>query len=142
MAHIEPILSESGIEPIGTVIMGTVKGDLHDIGKNLCIMMLRGSGFVVHDLGVDTSPEEFINAVLEHGAKVLGMSALLTTTMPNMGRTIQSFEDEGLREDVKIMVGGAPVTQEFAEDMGADGYGKDAIACVDMAKELLAAEVL
>ena len=104
--------------------------------------MLRGSGFVVHDLGVDTSPEEFINAVLEHDAKVLGMSALLTTTMPNMGRTIQSFEDEGLREDVKIMVGGAPVTQEFAEDMGADGYGKDAIACVDMAKELLAAEVL
>ncbi len=138
MAHIEPILSASGIEPIGTVIMGTVKGDLHDIGKNLCIMMLRGAGFVVHDLGVDTSPEEFIDAVVEHEAKVLGMSALLTTTMPNMGRTIQSFEDEGLREDVKIMVGGAPVTQEFAEDMGADGYGKDAIACVDMAKELLA----
>ena len=136
MAHIEPILSESGIEPIGTVIMGTVKGDLHDIGKNLCIMMLRGAGFVVHDLGVDTSPEEFIDAVHEHQAKVLGMSALLTTTMPNMGRTIQAFEDEGLREEVRIMVGGAPVTQDFAEDMGADGYGKDAISCVDMAKEL------
>lgn len=136
MAHIEPILSESGVEPIGTVIMGTVKGDLHDIGKNLCIMMLRGSGFVVHDLGVDTSPEEFIDAVHEHQAKVLGMSALLTTTMPNMGRTIQAFEDEGLREEVRIMVGGAPVTQDFAEDMGADGYGKDAISCVDMAKEL------
>ncbi len=137
MAHIEPILSESGIEPIGAVVMGTVKGDLHDIGKNLCIMMLRGAGFVVHDLGVDTSPQEFIEAVADHDARVLGMSALLTTTMPNMGRTIQSFEDEGLREDVKIMVGGAPVTQEFAEDMGADGYGKDAIACVDMAKELV-----
>jgi len=137
MVHIEPILSESGIEPIGTVIMGTVKGDLHDIGKNLCIMMLRGSGFIVHDLGVDTSSEEFIDAVQEHEAKVLGMSALLTTTMPNMGRTIQAFEDEGLREEVRIMVGGAPVTQEFAEDMGADGYGKDAIACVDMAKELI-----
>ena len=136
MAHIEPILSESGIEPIGTVIMGTVKGDLHDIGKNLCIMMLRGAGFVVHDLGVDTKPEEFIDAVLEHEAGVLGMSALLTTTMPNMGRTIEAFEDEGLREEVKIMVGGAPVTQEFAEDMGADGYGENAIACVDMAKEL------
>ena len=136
MAHIEPILSESGVEPIGTVIMGTVKGDLHDIGKNLCIMMLRGAGFVVHDLGVDTSPEEFIDAVHEHQAKVLGMSALLTTTMPNMGRTIQAFEDEGLREEVRIMVGGAPVTQDFAEDMGADGYGKDAISCVDMAKEL------
>lgn len=136
MAHIEPILSESGVEPIGTVIMGTVKGDLHDIGKNLCIMMLRGAGFIVHDLGVDTSPEEFIDAVHEHQAKVLGMSALLTTTMPNMGRTIQAFEDEGLREEVRIMVGGAPVTQDFAEDMGADGYGKDAISCVDMAKEL------
>ena len=137
MALIEPILSASGIEPVGTVIMGTVKGDLHDIGKNLCIMMLRGTGFVVHDLGVDTKPEEFIDAVQEHGAKVLGMSALLTTTMPNMGRTIQAFEDEGLREQVSIMVGGAPVTQEFAEDMGADGYGKDAIACVDLAKVLV-----
>ena len=137
MAHIEPILSASGVEPIGTVIMGTVKGDLHDIGKNLCIMMLRGSGFVVHDLGVDTKPDEFIDAVTDHGAQVMGMSALLTTTMPNMGRTIQAFEEAGMRELVKIMVGGAPVTQEFAEDMGADGYGKDAIACVDMAKALL-----
>ncbi|MCX8212912.1 MAG: corrinoid protein [SAR202 cluster bacterium] len=137
MVHIDPILSASGIEPVGTVVMGTVKGDLHDIGKNLCIMMLRGSGFTVHDLGVDTKPQEFMDAVTEHGADVVGMSALLTTTMPNMGRTIQAFEDEGMREDVKIMVGGAPVTQEFAEDMGADGYGKDAISCVDMAKELL-----
>ena len=137
MAHVEPILSASGIEPVGTVIMGTVKGDLHDIGKNLCIMMLRGSGFVVHDLGVDTKPDEFIDAVTEHEAQVMGMSALLTTTMPNMGRTIQAFEEAGMREFVRIMVGGAPVTQEFAEDMGADGYGKDAIACVDMAKALL-----
>ena len=137
MFHLEPILSASGIEPVGTVIMGTVKGDLHDIGKNLCIMMLRGSGFVVHDLGVDTKPDEFIDAVVEHDAKVLGMSALLTTTMPNMGRTIDAFEEAGLREMVKIMVGGAPVTQEFADDMGADGYGKDAIACVEKAKELV-----
>jgi len=126
MAHIEPILSDAGIEPIGTVIMGTVKGDLHDIGKNLCIMMLRGSGFVVHDLGVDTSEDEFMEAVEEHGAGLMGMSALLTTTMPNMGKTIEAFIDADLREDVKIMVGGAPVTQEFADDMGADGYGKDA----------------
>jgi 5-methyltetrahydrofolate--homocysteine methyltransferase len=139
MAYVEPILSASGVEPIGTVIMGTVKGDLHDIGKNLCIMMLRGSGFTVHDLGVDTKSEEFIEAVVEHKANVLGMSALLTTTMPNMGRTIEAFEDEGIREQIKIMVGGAPVTQEFAEEMGADGYGKDAIACVDMAKELVGA---
>ena len=137
MAHIEPILSEAGIEPIGTVIMGTVKGDLHDIGKNLCIMMLRGSGFVVHDLGVDTKADDFIEAVAEHEANLLGMSALLTTTMPNMGKTIDAFEEAGLRDQVKIMVGGAPVTQEFADDMGADGYGKDAIACVEKAKELL-----
>ena len=134
MAHIEPILSASGVEPIGTVIMGTVKGDLHDIGKNLCIMMLRGAGFIVHDLGVDTAPGEFIDAIDEHQAEVLGMSALLTTTMPNMGRTIEAFEDEGMRDQVFIMVGGAPVTEEFAEAMGAEGYGKDAISCVDLAK--------
>ena len=137
MAHIEPIISDSGVEPIGTVVMGTVKGDLHDIGKNLCIMMLRGSGFVVHDLGVDTSEDEFIEAIEEHNAKLLGMSALLTTTMPNMGKTIEAFIDEDLRDSIKIMVGGAPVTPEFAEDMGADGYGKDALACVELAKELL-----
>ena len=137
MAHIEPILSASGIEPVGKVIMGTVKGDLHDIGKNLCIMMLRGSGFTVIDLGVDTSPDKFIEAVEEHGAPLLGMSALLTTTMPNMGKTIEAFIDAELRDEVKIMVGGAPVTQEFADDMGADGYGKDAMACVALAKKLL-----
>ena len=110
------------------------------LGKNLCIMMMRGAGFVVHDLGVDTKPEEFIDAVQKHEAKVLGMSALLTTTMPNMGRVIQAFEDEGMREEVKIMVGGAPVTQDFADDMGADGYGKDAIDCVEMAKTLVVQE--
>ena len=137
MAHVEPILSASGIEPVGKVVMGTVKGDLHDIGKNLCIMMLRGAGFTVEDLGVDTSPDEFMDAVMEHDAQLLGMSALLTTTMPNMGRTIEAFEEAGLREFAKIMVGGAPVSQEFADDMGADGYGKDAIDCVDLARRLL-----
>jgi len=137
MAHIEPILSASGVEPIGIAVMGTVKGDLHDIGKNLCIMMMRGTGFVVHDLGVDTSEDEFMEAVEEHEAPLMGMSALLTTTMPNMGKTIEAFIDADLRDDVKIMVGGAPVTQEFADDMGADGYGKDAVACVDLAKKLL-----
>ncbi len=137
MAHIEPILSASGIKPIGTVVMGTVKGDLHDIGKNLCIMMLRGAGFVVHDLGVDTQPDEFIDEVVDKGADILGMSALLTTTMPNMGRTIEAFEEAGLRGEVRIMVGGAPLSQEFADDMGADGYGRDAIACVDLAKEFV-----
>ena len=137
MAHVEPILSASGIQPIGTVVMGTVKGDLHDIGKNLCIMMLRGSGFVVHDLGVDTQPDEFIDEVVDKEADILGMSALLTTTMPNMGRTIEAFEEAGLRGEVRIMVGGAPLSEEFADDMGADGYGKDAIACVDLAKEFV-----
>ncbi|MCL4188458.1 MAG: corrinoid protein [Rhodobacteraceae bacterium] len=137
MAHIEPILSASGVPPAGKVVMGTVKGDLHDIGKNLCIMMLRGAGFEVVDLGVDTAPDAFIDAVEESGARLVGMSALLTTTVPNMGRTIEAFIDAGLRDDVQIMVGGAPVTQEFADDMGADGYGKDALACVAEAKRLL-----
>ena len=137
MAHIEPILSASGVEPAGTVIMGTVKGDLHDIGKNLCIMMLRGAGFIVHDIGVDSSPDDFIDAVEEFGAEIVGMSALLTTTMPNMGRTIATFEDMGLRDEVRIMVGGAPVTQDFADEMGADAYGDNAVEAVDKAKELI-----
>ena len=141
MAYIEPILSASGVEPIGKVIIVTVKGDLHDIGKNLCIMMLRGSGVVVIDLGVDTSPDEFIDAFEDNEASILGMSALLTTTMPNMGKTIEAFIDADLRDDIKIMVGGAPVTQEFSDDMGADGYGKDALACVQLAKTLLEVEV-
>jgi 5-methyltetrahydrofolate--homocysteine methyltransferase len=141
MAHIEPILAAAGVESKCKVIMGTVKGDLHDIGKNLCIMMLRGSGFEVIDLGVDNSEDAFIDAVEEHGAKVLGMSALLTTTMPNMGLTIEAFIDADLRDDVFIIVGGAPVTQEFADDMGADGYGKDALSCVALADRLMAAEL-
>ncbi len=137
MAYIEPILSASGIKPAGTVIMGTVKGDMHDIGKNLCIMMLRGAGFHVHDLGVDTKPDEFIEAVLEHDAQLLGMSALLTTTMPNMGKTVEAIEEAGLRGQVRIMVGGAPLNQVFADEMGADGYARDAISCVELAKKLL-----
>ena len=141
MAHIEPILAASGVKPIAKVIMGTVKGDLHDIGKNLCIMMLRGSGFEVIDLGVDTSADAFIDAIEEHQAPILGMSALLTTTMPNMGVTIEALIDADIRDDVQVMVGGAPVTQEFADDMGADGYGKDALACVALAKSLVEAKV-
>jgi 5-methyltetrahydrofolate--homocysteine methyltransferase len=140
MAHIEPILSAAGIKPIGKVVMGTVKGDLHDIGKNLCIMMLRGAGFEVIDLGVDTSADKFMQAVEENEVPLMGMSALLTTTMPNMGKTIEAFIDADLRDQVKIMVGGAPVTQEFADEMGADGYGKDAMACVELAKRLMGVE--
>ena len=141
MKHIQPLLSASGIEPIAKVVMGTVKGDLHDIGKNLCIMMLQGSGFEVIDLGVDTKPDEFLAAVEENEAPLMGMSALLTTTMPNMAVTIETFIDEDLRDDVRIMVGGAPVTQEFADEMGADGYGKDAMECVALAKRLAAEAV-
>jgi 5-methyltetrahydrofolate--homocysteine methyltransferase len=137
MVYIEPILSASGAKPAGIIIMGTVKGDLHDIGKNLCIMMLRGAGFVVHDIGVDSSPEDFLDAAEEHSAQVVGMSALLTTTMPNMGRTIATFEDMGMRDQVRIMVGGAPVTQDFADEMGADAYGDNAVDAVDKAKELV-----
>lgn len=142
MAHIEPILSAAGIKPIGKVVMGTVKGDLHDIGKNLCIMMLRGAGFEVIDLGVDTSPDKFMQAVEENEVQLMGMSALLTTTMPNMEKTIEAFIDADLRDQVKIMVGGAPVTQEFADEMGADGYGKDAMACVSLAKRLMGVETI
>ena len=140
MAHIEPILAASGVKPIGTVIMGTVQGDLHDIGKNLCIMMLRGGGFKVINLGVNTSPAEFLEAVTTSEARLVGMSALLTTTMPNMAKTVEAFKDAGLRDQVRFMVGGAPVTPEFGEEVGADGYGKDAMACVELAKKL-AAEV-
>ena len=136
MAHIEPILAASGVKPIGTVIMGTVQGDLHDIGKNLCIMLLRGGGFTVIDLGVNTSPAEFLEAVRDSNARIVGMSALLTTTMPNMARTVEVFKDAGLRDRVRFMVGGAPVTPEFGREVGADGYGKDALACVDLAKKL------
>jgi 5-methyltetrahydrofolate--homocysteine methyltransferase len=141
MNYIEPILSDSGVEPVAKVLMGTVKGDLHDIGKNLCIMMLRGSGFEVVDLGVDTSEDEFIDAIEEHRAGILGMSALLTTTMPNMAKTVEALIDADVRDDVMIMVGGAPVTQEFADDMGADGYGKDALSCVSLAKKLAGEKV-
>ena len=137
MVYIEPILSASGVEPAGNIVMGTVKGDLHDIGKNLCIMMLRGAGFIVHDIGVDSSPDDFVEAFEEHSADVIGMSALLTTTMPNMGRTIATFEDLGIRDEVRIMVGGAPVTQDFADEMGADAYGDNAVDAVDKAKELI-----
>ena len=140
MTHLEPILSASDIEPLGTVIMGTVKGDLHDIGKNLCTMMLRGAGFEVHDLGVDTKAEEFIEAIREHDANVVGMSALLTTTMENIGRNHKAFQEAGLRDKIKLMAGGAALSVEMAKEMKADGYGRDAVACVEKAKELLGIE--
>jgi len=134
---LRPILSKSEVETKGTVVIGTVKGDLHDIGKNLVRMMLEGGGFKVIDLGVDVAPEKFIEAIKEHNAQILAMSALLTTTMPSMKVTIDALKNAGLRDKVKVMVGGAPVTQQWAEEIGADGYAPDAASAVDKAKELI-----
>jgi len=137
MDVIKPLLSESGVEPRGTFAIGTVKGDLHDIGKNLVMMMIEGAGFEVKDLGIDVSAEKFIQAVRD-GTQVIGMSALLTTTMPAMRKVIEAIKDAGLRESVKIMVGGAPVTQVYADEIGADGFAPDAASAVDTIKELIA----
>ncbi len=137
MAILEPILAACGIEPIGTVVMGTVKGDLHDIGKNLVGMMLKGAGFNVVDLGVNVSWEKYIDAIEKNGAVAMGMSALLTTTMPYMKVVIDKLKEKGVYERCKTMVGGAPVTQSFADEVGAHGWAKDAAAAVDKAKDLL-----
>jgi 5-methyltetrahydrofolate--homocysteine methyltransferase len=140
MAILEPLLTASGVEPVARVVIGTVKGDLHDIGKNLVGMMLQGGGFEIIDLGTDVSAERFIAAVNEHDSRLLGMSALLTTTMPYMAKVIQAIKEAGL-EDVRTMIGGAPVTQQFANDIGADGYAPDAATAVDLAHRLIAAAV-
>ncbi|MBQ0105954.1 MAG: corrinoid protein [Armatimonadetes bacterium] len=136
MDILKPKLLEAGAEPKGVVAIGTVKGDLHDIGKNLVAMMLEGSGFEIMDLGVDVKPEQFVEAV-NNGAQIVAMSALLTTTMPSMKSTIDALEEAGLKGKVKTMIGGAPVTQNYADEIGADGYSTDAASAVDKAKELL-----
>ncbi len=136
MDVIQPLLAKSGIKPVGKVAVGTVKGDLHDIGKNLVVMMLKGGGFEVNDLGIDVSEEKFISAVKE-GDQVIGLSALLTTTMPSMKTIIEALKSAGVRNNVKIMIGGAPVTQSYADEIGADGYAPDAASAVDKAKELI-----
>jgi len=136
MDVLRPLLTKSGVKPVATVAIGTVKGDLHDIGKNLVGMMLEGAGFQVIDLGIDVSPEKFVNAGRE-GAHIIGMSALLTTTMPGMKTTIEALKATGLRNKVKVMIGGAPITQSYADEIGADGYGRDAATAVDVAKKLL-----
>jgi len=123
---LKPFLTEEAVKPIGKVVTGTVKGDLHDIGKNLVGIMMKGAGFEIIDMGTDVSPAKFVEAVKESGAHVVAMSALLTTTMANMPDTIKAFEEAGLRDTVKIMVGGAPVTEEYAKKIGADGYAPDA----------------
>jgi 5-methyltetrahydrofolate--homocysteine methyltransferase len=137
MEILRPLLAETGAESIGTLIIGTVKGDLHDIGKNLVGMMFEGAGFNVVDLGIDKEPQVFVDAIKEHNAKLIGMSALLTTTMPKMGETINAIKEAGIRDQVKILVGGAPITAAFAEEIGADGYASNAASAVDKGKELM-----
>jgi 5-methyltetrahydrofolate--homocysteine methyltransferase len=136
MEVLEPELVKAGVEPVGKLLVGTVQGDLHDIGKNLVAMMLKGAGFEVIDLGVDVGPEKFVEQVKAAGAQLVGMSALLTTTMPGMEKTVKALKDAGV--SAKIMIGGAPVTQDYADKIGADGYAPDAASAVDMAKSLVA----
>ena len=133
---LQPLLVDSGVESAGKVAIGTVNGDLHDIGKNLVGMMLEGAGFEIVDLGTDVEVEQFVAAV-KNGADVIGLSALLTTTMPSMEGTIKAIEAEGLRNKVKVIIGGAPVTSAYAEKIGADGYAPDASQAVSLAKSLI-----
>ena len=137
LALLKPHLSQGGVQMRGKVVIGTVKGDLHDIGKNLVAMMLEGAGFEIIDLGTDVPPEKFASTVRESGATLVGMSALLTTTMKNMKSVIEALEDLGVRQKVKIMIGGAPVTEAFAKDIGADGYAPDASRAVALAKSFV-----
>ena len=134
---LRPILVETGTKAVGKLVIGTVRGDLHDIGKNLVRMMFEGAGFQVVDLGIDVTEDKFIDAVRTERPDFIGMSALLTTTMPAMKTTIEALENAGLRDKVKVIVGGAPVTQHFADAIGADGYAPDASSAVDLAKELI-----
>jgi 5-methyltetrahydrofolate--homocysteine methyltransferase len=134
MRVLRPLLAESDVPRAGRFLVGTVKGDLHDIGKNLVRMMIEGAGFETIDLGTDVEPQAFVEAVREHQPDIVGMSALLTTTMTNMRTTIEALEEAGLRDQVKVMIGGAPVTAAFAEQIGADGYAPDAASAVDMAR--------
>ena len=134
---LRPLLAETGAKPIGTYVMGTVKGDVHDIGKNLVNIMLEGAGFTVWDLGVNVAPEVFVEKVQEHQPDIVGFSAFLTTTMPMFKANINALEKAGIRDDVIVMVGGAPVTQAYADAVGADGYAADASAAVRLAKDLI-----
>ena len=138
MAILRPQLVAQDYEPVGTVAIGTVRGDLHDIGKNLVAMMLEGAGFEIMDLGIDVTPEQFVQAVKD-GAGLIALSALLTTTMPAMKDTVDALNAAGIRDQVKVIIGGAPVTETYANDIGADGYGPDAASAAEIATELTAA---
>jgi 5-methyltetrahydrofolate--homocysteine methyltransferase len=135
---IKPKLVATGAKPIGKVAIGTVKGDLHDIGKNLVAAMLEGGGFEIIDLGVDVTPEKFVGAVKDKGANIIALSALLTTTMPSMKTTIEGLKEAGVRANVKVIIGGAPVTQKYADEIGADGYSDNASSAVTLARKLVA----
>ena len=139
MTLLKPILSAAGAKPVGTVVVGTVKGDIHDIGKNLVGMMMEGAGFEVVDLGINIDADTYIEAIEENNANILGMSALLTTTMPYMKVVIDTMKERGIRDDYIVLVGGAPLNEEFGEAVGADAYCRDAATAVDVAKELVAA---
>jgi methanogenic corrinoid protein MtbC1 len=138
LAPIRPLLAASGAQPAGRVVIGTVKGDLHDIGKNIVSAMLEGGGFEVIDLGADVAPQVFVEAASAHRANLVCLSTLLTVTMPSMRSTVEAFTAAGLRGQVKVMVGGAPVTQRYADEIGADGYGDNAAAAVAVARRLVA----
>jgi 5-methyltetrahydrofolate--homocysteine methyltransferase len=137
MRKVQPLLAEANIESKGKIVVGTVKGDLHDIGKNIVAMLLEGAGYQVTDLGTDVSAEQFMDVVKKEGSNIIGMSALLTTTMIYMREVIQAVEDAGLKDRVKVIIGGAPLTQSFADDIRADGYAPDAASAVDLVKGLL-----
>jgi 5-methyltetrahydrofolate--homocysteine methyltransferase len=134
---VRPLLAKQGAQPTGRVVLGTVQGDLHDIGKNLVAALLEGGGFEVIDLGVNVSPEKFLAAVADKKAQVVGLSALLTTTLPAMKTTLEAFRSAGMRDRVKVMIGGAPVTQSFADSIGADAYGENAASSVQLARRLV-----
>lgn len=134
---LKPYLVKEGAQPLGKILLGTVKGDMHDIGKNLVGIMLQGAGFEIVDLGLNVPPQKFIEAITDHTPAIVGLSAMLTTTMLNMKTTIDAIGAAGLRSQVKVIVGGAPVSQKFAEEIGADGYARDAVLAVDKVKQLL-----
>jgi len=138
MDILKPLLAEGDVTSAGTVVIGTVEGDLHDIGKNLVAMMLQGAGFEVIDLGTNIKPQDFVEAVKEHNPDIVGMSALLTTTMPKMEKTIEALTEAGIRGQIKIMAGGAPVTQDFVDKIGGDAYGANAASASEKAKALVA----
>lgn len=136
LEELKPIMAANNTESLGTVVIGTVEGDVHDIGKNLVAIMFEGAGFTVYDIGVDNKPEAFVKAYEEYKPKFIALSALLSTTMPAMQRTVEAFAEAGYAKDVKILVGGAPINQEFCDKIGADGYAGDAVSAVDLAKSM------